>query len=81
MISLHKYFFNFPKRNLELAKLEEIMETKGLKILNNAKTCQIYMFEPIQTNVAKVPSIIVEDGDRQPYTLNCCLQLATFNWC
>jgi hypothetical protein len=81
MISLYKYFFNFPKRNLELVKLEETMETKGLKILNNVKTCQISMFEPIQTSVAKVLSIIVEYGIRQPYNLSCCLQLATFGWC
>jgi hypothetical protein len=75
MISLYKYFFNFPKRNLELVKLEETMETKGLKILNNVKTCQISMFEPIQTSVAKVLSIIVEYGIRQPYNLSCVSNL------
>jgi hypothetical protein len=36
---LWKHFFNYPKRHLKLAKLREIMETKGLKILNNVKTC------------------------------------------
>jgi hypothetical protein len=56
------------------------METKGLKILNNVKTCQISMFKLTQTSVAKV-SIIVEDGIRQPYNLSCCLQLATFGCC
>jgi hypothetical protein len=41
MVSFHKYFFIFSKSHLELAKLGEIMETKGLKILNNVQTYQI----------------------------------------
>jgi len=38
MQSLFKYFFRSSKRHLELATLGEIMEKKGLKILNEVKT-------------------------------------------
>jgi hypothetical protein len=48
MQSLYKYFSSFPKRHLELAKLREIMETKGLKILNNVKTHWISMLSPFK---------------------------------
>jgi hypothetical protein len=38
MQSLLKYFFDIQKRHLKLTTLGEIMEKKGLKILNDVKT-------------------------------------------
>jgi len=54
-------FLSFPKRHLELANVWEIMETKGLKILNNVKTSWNYMLSPFMC-VIKILSIIVEGG-------------------
>jgi len=34
----HTYFFHSPKRHLELIRLTNMMETKGLKMLKNVKT-------------------------------------------
>jgi hypothetical protein len=62
-----------------MTKLGEIMETKGLKILNNVKThIWIFMLKPIQMGVARIPSIIVEVGIRQSYNPSCCLQLGAY---
>jgi hypothetical protein len=62
-----------------MTKLGEIMGKKGLKILNNVKThIWIFMLKPIQMVVAIMPSIIVEDGTRQPYNPSCCLQLGAY---
>jgi hypothetical protein len=80
---LSNHFTNiFPtlqKKHLEMTKLGEIMETKGLKILNNVKThIWIFMLKPIQMGVARISSIIVKDGTRQPYNPSCCLQLGAY---
>jgi hypothetical protein len=56
-----------------MTKLGGIVKIKGLKILNNVKT-HIWIF----MGVARIPSIIVEDGTRQPYNPSCCLQLGAY---
>jgi hypothetical protein len=62
-----------------MTKLGEIMETKGLKILNNIKThIWILMLKPIQMGVPRIPSMIVEASIRQFYNPSCCLQLGAY---
>jgi hypothetical protein len=34
----HTYFFHSPKKHLELTRLTNMMETKGLKMFKNVKT-------------------------------------------
>ncbi len=80
---LNNHFTNiFPtlqKKHLEITKLGEIMEIKGLKILKNVKThIWVFMLKPIQMGVARIPSIFVEDGIRQPYNPSCCLQFGAY---
>jgi hypothetical protein len=38
LAALHKYFKKYLKRYLELLKLVELLESKGIKILQNVKT-------------------------------------------
>jgi hypothetical protein len=45
--NIHSYFSHSPKRHLEFTKLAEIVETEGLKILNNVKTRWISLLEPL----------------------------------
>lgn len=59
--SLYEYFFNSPKRHLELTKLRGFMGTKCLKILNNIKTLDFYV-KPIHMNVTRIWSILAKDG-------------------
>ncbi len=40
---LYGYFSTSPKRHLEFTKLVEIVETKGLKVIQNVKTRWINM--------------------------------------
>jgi len=37
--ALYNYFSKSPKRHLELRKLAELMEMKGVKIIKNVKAC------------------------------------------
>lgn len=41
------YFKFSPKKRLEFVRLVELMETKGLKLLKNVKSCWVYTVEPL----------------------------------
>jgi hypothetical protein len=45
---IYVYFSHSPKRHLEFAKLVEIMETKGNKLLQNMKYSWISMLSPLK---------------------------------
>ena len=45
--SLYAFFAHSPKRHLEFVKLAEVMQSKGLKILNNIQTRWINMLSPV----------------------------------
>ncbi len=60
MQSLYKYFSSSPMRHLELAKLGDIMETKGLKILNNVKTHWISMLSPFKWVLQKYRPLLLK---------------------
>jgi hypothetical protein len=53
--SLYFYYSNSPKQHLEFTKLTEIVETRGLKILQNVKIQWINMLEPLKwvMNISK----------------------------
>jgi hypothetical protein len=58
--ALHSYFTSSPKRHLEFTKLAEIVETRGLKILGNVRTCWISMLEPLKCVLSEYKTLIVK---------------------
>ena len=58
--SMHSYFLHLPKWHLEFTKLTEIVETKGLKIMNNVKTRWISLLEPLKYVLDKYKTLIVK---------------------
>jgi hypothetical protein len=58
--NIHSYFSHSPKRHLEFTKLAEIVETKGLKILNNVKTRWISLLEPLKRVLGKYKTLIAK---------------------
>jgi hypothetical protein len=92
--SMHSYFSHSPKRHLEFTKLAEIMETEGLKIVNNVKTRWISLLEPLKHILgeyktlivicAKMPQLrILNPKLKRPKRklsaiLTCCVMLALF---
>lgn len=61
--SLYSYFSSSLKCHLEFTKLAEIMETWGLKILQNVKTCYINV-GTLEMCVRKIQNFNYEDGIR-----------------
>jgi hypothetical protein len=58
--SMHNYFFHSSKQHLEFTKLVEIVETKGFKILNNVKTRQISLLEPLKCVLGEYKTLIAK---------------------
>ncbi len=58
--TLHVYFAHSPKRHLEFAKLVEIMETKGNKILHNVKTKWISMLSLAKRMMVEYKTLVVK---------------------
>jgi hypothetical protein len=58
--SLYSYFHASPKRCNEYQKLAEIMETSGLKILQNVTTRWISMLEPLKHVLGEYKTLIVK---------------------
>jgi hypothetical protein len=58
--SLHPYFASSPKCHLEFTKLTEVVETKGLKILNKVHTRWISLLEPLKCISSKYKMLIVK---------------------
>jgi hypothetical protein len=58
--SLHSYFSASPKRHLEFTKLVEVVETKGLKILNKVHTRWISLLEPLKRISGEYKTLIVK---------------------
>jgi hypothetical protein len=58
--NIHNYFSHSPKRHLEFTKLAEIVETKGLKILNNVKTRWISLLEPLKRVLGEYKTLIAK---------------------
>jgi hypothetical protein len=58
--NIHNYFSHLPKRHLEFTKLAEIVETEGLKILNNVKTRWISLLEPLKRVLGEYKTLIAK---------------------
>jgi hypothetical protein len=58
--SLYSYFHASPKRCNEYQKLAEIVETSGLKILQNVATRWISMLEPLKRVLGEYKTLIVK---------------------
>jgi hypothetical protein len=58
--SLYSYFYASPKRCNEYQKLAEIVETSGLKILQNVTTCWISLLEPLKRVLGEYKTLIVK---------------------
>jgi hypothetical protein len=58
--SLYGYFSSSPKCHLEFTKFVEIMEIKGLKVLQNVKTRWINMLAPLKRVGKKYKTLIVK---------------------
>ena len=58
--SLHSYFVSSPKCHLEFTKLTEVVETKGLKILNKVHTQWISSLEPLKSISSEYKTLIVK---------------------
>jgi hypothetical protein len=58
--ALYFYFSNSLERHLEFIKLVEILEIRGLKILQNVKTRWISMLKPFKWVMAKYKTLIVK---------------------
>ncbi len=59
--TLYNYFSKSLKRHFKFTKFEELMETKGAKILKNVKTHWIYVV-PCLTCNGKIQNFVDEDG-------------------
>ena len=57
---LYAYFNVSPKRCNEYQKIAEVMETSGLKILQNVATCWISMLEPLKRVLGEYKMQIVK---------------------
>ena len=62
LASLHTYFNGRPKRCVELVKLIDIMETKGLKMLKCVKTRWIIMLSPCKRVFSEYRTLVVKMG-------------------
>ncbi len=58
--SLSSYFSNSPQWHLEFTKLVKIVETRGLKILQNVKVHWISMLEPLKCVSATYKTLILK---------------------
>ena len=52
--------FQGPKWHLEFTKLTEVVETKGLKILNKVQTRWTSLFEPLKRISGEYKTLIVK---------------------
>jgi hypothetical protein len=73
--SLYSYFSSSLKWHLESIELVEIMKTKGLKSLRNAKTQWISMLEPLKHVLAKYKTLIVKMSLDNPSIVQTRLNL------
>jgi hypothetical protein len=46
--ALYTYFSMSAKKHLEFQRLADIVETEGLRMLRNVKTCRISLLEPLR---------------------------------
>jgi hypothetical protein len=60
LANLYTYFCKSPQKHLEFLKLVEVMETKGLKILRNIKTCWISMLAPVVRVMNEYRTLLVK---------------------
>jgi len=58
--SLYSYFCHSHKRHTELQKLNDLMETKGLKMVRKAETRWISMRSLAQRIMAKYKTLLVK---------------------
>jgi len=58
--TLYIYFFKSPKRHLKFTKLVKLMETKGVKILKNVKTCWISMLFLVQCVMVEYITLLMK---------------------
>ena len=64
----HAYFAHSPKRVSEFRTLAQLMETKGLKLLKNVKTCWISCHAPMRRLISEWKPVMAkmhEDGNRK----------------
>jgi hypothetical protein len=57
---LYAYFNASPKRCNEYQKLAKVVETSGLKMLQNVATCWISMLEPLKRVLGEYKTFIVK---------------------
>jgi hypothetical protein len=55
---LYNYFARSPKRHMEFTKLAGIMQTKGLKIIRNVKTCWLSMLSPLKRVMSEYQTLV-----------------------
>ena len=60
LAALHKYFSKFPKYHLELQKLAELLESMGIKILQNIKTRWISMLSSLKRVLSEYRILLVK---------------------
>ena len=58
--NIHSYFSHLPKQHLEFTKLAEIVDTEGLKTLNNVKTRWISLLEPPKCILGEYKTLIIK---------------------
>jgi hypothetical protein len=73
--SLYGFFLHSPKKLLEFENLAKTLETKGLKLLCNNKTCWISMFNLLKHVFGEYKSLIVKMHMDAPKN-----KLVTKNW-
>ncbi len=77
----HTYFFHSPKRHLELIRLTNMMETKGLKMLKNVKTQWISFLYLLWIILSKymplLAKMFMDSSSNQSTKIPCCLPFST----
>jgi hypothetical protein len=58
--SLYAFFSHSPKKVLEFVNITKTLETKGLKLLWNLKTCWILMLSPLKCVLGEYKSLVVK---------------------
>ena len=73
LAALYNFFTHSPKRHVEFVKLAEVMETKGLKILQNVKTRWISMLAPTVRVMNEYRTLLVKmhQDVKEPAAANC----------
>lgn len=81
----HAYFKHSPQRHLKFQKLAELMESKGLKLLNQLKTQWISLLEPLRrllteyrVVIAKMLADVHDNESAEVWLDNICSLLHMF---